>query len=80
MRCSRCEGIGRVTYTARDDIHGEYLSTKTCPQCDGIGKVPAEYWAANGHLMVTVEWHNGRRVQWNAQHSEKCPCTTSEDW
>lgn len=45
---------------------------------------PAEYQAANGHRMVTIEWtRDGRRVQWNAQHSENCPCSGDEplpDW
>jgi hypothetical protein len=47
----------------------------------------AEYLAANGHLLVTIEWRVTRRgmerVQWNAEHSPNCPCGGREalpDW
>jgi hypothetical protein len=44
-----------------------------------------EATAANGHLMiysVGAYNKNGDPIysQWNAQHSDNCPCLTSEDW
>lgn len=43
------------------------------------------YFAANGHKMTAVSTHvdkDGHAVpdQWNAHHSNTCPCLTSEDW
>jgi molecular chaperone DnaJ len=40
-QCKTCSGSGRV-HEARRSILGSFTSVRTCPACDGLGKVPKE--------------------------------------
>lgn len=39
--CTTCNGQGRIHET-RDSVLGAFTSVRTCPHCEGVGKVPKE--------------------------------------
>jgi molecular chaperone DnaJ len=45
--CKTCNGAGRIHET-RDSVFGQFTSARSCPNCDGLGKVPKEKCANCG--------------------------------
>ncbi len=53
--CSTCSGSGTIRET-RNSILGSFTSMRTCPECEGVGKVPKEKCLeCKGHGVLRKE-------------------------
>jgi molecular chaperone DnaJ len=55
VTCGKCHGDGTIRET-KNSIFGAFATQKTCPDCNGLGKIPKEKCkVCHGHTVVRKE-------------------------